>query len=222
MKLNKKIIAILVILVSISLGLFYCSITKQNQDKNSSKSNVVTYNMTDNDIKSLPTDIIENKTVEDEQTLENDATEVENNNISYDGDSYFNISLGDYAGLTYYSQLDSRWGKQNYTSSGNSSQTIASSGCGPTSSAMLITAERGTITPDYMSQLFVANGFRSANNGTYWSAYSWLADTFNLDYTQTTLFSNADDYFDNNHYIIVACGNGLFTTGRTLYIHLWL
>lgn len=222
MKINKIIIAILVVLASISLGLFYCSITNTNQDKDGLKSKVTTYNMTNNDIVSLPTNTIENKTVKDEQTLENDATEIESNNISYDGDSYSNISLGDYSGLTYYSQLDSRWGNQNYTSSGNNSQTIASSGCGPTSSAMLITAEIGTITPDYMSQLFVANGFRSANNGTYWSAYSWLADTFNLDYTQTTSFSNADDYFDNQHYIIVACGNGLFTTGRTLHIYLWI
>ena len=164
----------------------------------------------------------EEQNVTDESALENDAT-VEQENISYDGDnSGKGLSLlGSYQGLTYYSQADSRWANIMYSSVGNTSQTMKSSGCGPTSAAMVISSAKGAILPTTMTNLFVDNGHRTANNGTAWSAYSFIADYFDFkEYHTTSNFNTAMSYLsqkDSNgnskYYIIASCGSGLFTTG---------
>ena len=64
-----------------------------------------------------------------------------------------------------------------------------------------------------MATLFVQNGYRSANNGTYWSAYRAVADEFNIGYTETSDINRALDLLRNNNYVICSVGNGLFTTG---------
>lgn len=56
-------------------------------------------------------------------------------------------------------------------------------------------------------------GYRSANNGTYWSAYRAVADEFNIGYTETSDIQKAIQLLQNNNYIICSVGNGLFTTG---------
>lgn len=86
-------------------------------------------------------------------------------------------------------------------------------GVGPTSAAMVVTAIKGAITPPEMGDLFVQHGFRSADNGTYFSAFRWVADTFDIDYLETYRLDEVVDKLRNNHIVIVSCGNGLFTTG---------
>lgn len=49
-----------------------------------------------------------------------------------------------------------------YTSIGKASQTIGTSGCGPTCSAMVVSSIKGTIRPDEMGDLYVKYGYRSA------------------------------------------------------------
>lgn len=95
--------------------------------------------------------------------------------------------MGQYTGLTYYSQIDTRWKNKMYSSVGNSSQTIGTSGCGPTSAAMVVSSIKGTINPSQMADLFVKYGFRSANNGTYWSAFRWTADVFDINYKEVCI-----------------------------------
>lgn len=56
-------------------------------------------------------------------------------------------------------------------------------------------------------------GYRSANNGTYWSAYRAVADEFNIGYTETSDIHKAIELLRNNNYLICSVGNGLFTTG---------
>lgn len=137
------------------------------------------------------------------------------NNISYDGDNSigWNLQLGAYRGLTYYSQLDSRWKNNLYTVIGDNTQTIGRSGCGPTCAAMIVSSIKGSIKPDKMADLFIKSGFRSPNNGTYWSAYRKIADEFDIGYEETSSLSKALELLKNNNYIIASCGNGLFTTG---------
>lgn len=84
---------------------------------------------------------------------------------------------------------------------------------GPTSASMIVTACKGTITPDKMSDLFVKYGYRSSNNGTYWSAFRAIADEFNIGYTETSDIQKALQLLENNHYVVASVGNGLFTTG---------
>lgn len=139
--------------------------------------------------------------------------------IAYKGDEkHQNINLGNYIGLTYYYQIDSRWASHPYTSINKSSQTIGTSGCGPTCASMVVTATRGTITPPEMGNLFVEHGYRSANNGTYLSAFRFVADTFNIEYNETYKLDNAINLLNNNYYVVASCGNGLFTTGGHLIL----
>ena len=155
-----------------------------------------------------------NQPLIDEYQIENDGT-VEQENISYNGDSRGEglHLLGSYQGLTYYSQADSRWANTPYTSIGDSSQTMKSSGCGPTVAAMVVSSSKGAILPTTMADLFVSNGYRTAANGTAWSAFPFIADYFGFDnYAYTSNFNTAIDYLRNGYFIIVSCGNGLFTT----------
>lgn len=175
--------------------------------------NVVVEDVTENEEISSDADEVV-ATIQDEQALETEGFELQED-ISYDGDraKSWNVGLGDFNGLTYYSQIDSRWKNNLYTSTGNTIQTIGSSGCGPTCASMIVSSIKGTITPDTMAKLFVQNGYRSANNGTYWSAYRAVADEFNIGYQETSNIQKAIDLLRNNNYVVVSCGNGLFTTG---------
>lgn len=149
-----------------------------------------------------------------EDDIEPDAN-VEQENISYNGDikgSGLHL-LGAYQGLTYYSQTDSRWANTPYTSIGDLNQTMKSSGCGPTVAAMVVSSSKGAILPTTMAHLFVSNGYRTANNGTAWSAFPFIADYFGFeDYEYTTNLDTAIEYLRKGYFIIVSCGNGLFTT----------
>jgi len=178
---------------------------------------IVTYDMTAEEVANLPTTEILEQSEEEEKTLEQEVEDERfelQGEIAYNGASeYPAVQLGKYTGLTYYSQIDSRWRNLQYTSSNKASQTIGSSGCGPTSAAMIVTAIKGTITPPEMANLFVQYGFRSANNGTYWSAFRWVADVFNIDYSETIYLNEVVQKLNNNHYVVASVGNGLFTTG---------
>ncbi len=186
---------------------------------NEVKNNISTYDMTEQEVKDLPTTEIQvqteeqEKAVAGEQTVEDEKFE-QQGEIAYNGTSeYPNVTLGNYQGLTYYSQIDNRWRYKMYSSVGNSSQTIGTSGCGPTCASMVVTATKGTITPPEMGDLFVQYGYRSANNGTYWSAFRWVADVFDIGYQECSSLDTAVNLVRNNSYVICSVGNGLFTTG---------
>lgn len=169
----------------------------------------------------------EEATVVDEGALEADA-QVEQENVSYDGVSKAEREwvkenlLGPYQGITYYSQADSRWANLLYTSTGNKSQTMKSSACGPTAAAMIVSSSKGAILPTTMAQLFVDNGYRTANNGTAWACWPFVADYFDFDeYYTTTSDSKMLSYLktDKNndgisdYFVVASCNNGLWTTG---------
>lgn len=78
---------------------------------------------------------------------------------------------------------------------------------------MIVTASKGTILPTTVAKLFVDNGYRTKNNGTAWSAFSFTADYFGFkEFHTTSDYSKAMKYLDKGYYVISACGNGLFTT----------
>ena len=151
----------------------------------------------------------------DEFLLEYDAL-VEQENIAYNGDNEGKglDLLGKYQGLTYYSQADSRWASKLYTSTNNSTQTMKSSACGPTCAAMVVSSSKGAILPTTMANLAVDNGYRTANSGTAWAFYPFVADYFGFkEYHTTSSFETAMNYLSKNYYIICSCGSGLFTSG---------
>ena len=210
---------ITLIIVSILVGLlggfgFYNANKNKSNDEiiDSAVNEVLDYidNKSSTEIPSL--------TETDEQSLEVQETESEGFEeqglIAYEGSEKApNVELGEYAGLTYYSQLDSRWSSKMYSSVGNTSQTIGTSGCGPTSSAMVVSSIKGNITPDQMADLYTQYGYRSANQGTYWSAFKWTADVFNIGYSECYKLDDAVAKLKDNHYIIASCNQGLFTYG---------
>lgn len=168
---NKKKIILISISCILAIAGCLCGIFIQNEELNDSIDtiqnvinneieNIDTYEMTENEVQELPsTEIIEKNEVDEqklEQEVEDESFELQGD-IAYEGDRArsWNVILGDYKGLTYYSQLDSRWKNKMYSSTGNRNQTIGLSGCGPTSAAMIVTACKGAITPDTMADLFV-------------------------------------------------------------------
>ena len=216
MSKNKNIV---LIVISILVGLlggfgFYTANKDKSQDEiiNSAVNEVLDYidNKSSTEIPQL--------TENDEQSLEVQETEAEGFEeqglVAYEGSEKTpNIQLGEYAGLTYYSQLDNRWKNQMYSSVGNSTQTIGTSGCGPTSSAMVVSSIKGNITPNEMANLYMQYGYRSANQGTYWSAFKWTADVFDIGYSECYKLDDAVAKLKDNHYIIASCNQGLFTYG---------
>lgn len=223
-----KILALIIVVLlclSVYFGLSLKSKpTEEMTQENTVENNIQTYEMSNYDVEELgTTEITEQTEAEEEETgkeqeVENEEFELQGQ-IAYEGSSqYPQVSLGSYSGLTYYSQIDSRWKNHQYSSVGDSSQTIGTSGCGPTSAAMIVTAIKGTITPPEMGDLFVQYGYRSASNGTYLSAFRWVADVFDIGYQETYSLDTAVNLLKDNNYLIVSVGNGLFTTGGHLMV----
>ena len=214
-KLKKIALAISITCVMILSGLGFYEV---NKDKSTEEIVNSTLNEVKDYIDNQSTIEIPELTEIDEQSVEVQETEAEGFEeqglIAYEGsDKTPNVNFGDYAGLTYYSQIDSRWSNKMYSSIGDTSQTIGTSGCGPTSSAMVVSSIKGTITPDKMASLYTQYGYRSANQGTYWSAFKWTADVFDIGYSECYRLDDAVAKLKDNHYIIASCNQGLFTYG---------
>ena len=86
----------------------------------------------------------------------------------------------------------------------------------------LLAHQNGTILPTTMAELAVSNGYRTANNGTAWAYFPFIADYFDFEEYYTTYeFKTAMNYLktdndndgNSDYCIVVSCGSGLFTTG---------
>ena len=106
------------------------------EDSSKVAQEIVTKSMSEEDVKELPTtEIIEQTEEQEEEVSKEQEVESEGfklqGDIAYEGDRArsWNVTLGDYKGLTYYSQIDPRWANKMYSSIGNRNQTIGTSGC---------------------------------------------------------------------------------------------
>lgn len=160
---NNTIIAVIV-MCAILFAVFAFSDDKELQKEvveqiTDTVTDIATYEMTQEEIESLPSTEIQEQSEEQENAQEQEVEGEDfklQGEVAYNGTTeYPNISLGNYSGLTYYSQIDSRWSSKMYSSTENLNQTIGTSGCGPTSAAMIVTAIKGSITPPEMADLFV-------------------------------------------------------------------
>lgn len=113
----------------------------------------------------------------------------------------------------YYNQADNRWANKIYSSTGNTSQTIKSSGCGPTSAAMVVSSLKEIVFPDKMAELFVSKGFRTANNGTSWAAFQWIAKNWGLEVSEKYQLDDAINCLKRGSMAIAIVDNGLFSVG---------
>lgn len=109
-------------------------------------------------------------------------------------------------------QNDSRWGSQQYTSTGDSSQTIGSSGCGTTSMAMVLRSFGNNVTPIDTSSYSIQNGYRTANAGTGWGFFRSIGNQYGLTTEDLGKDTNAvAASLAAGKPIIASMGKGTFT-----------
>ena len=211
--LVKIIVIVIIIIIGFLLG-FYSDKKKEKEEI----SNIIESDIINCNVQDLPGDIISNGSLEEENSLEVEKFIEENPEmISGITRSSEELVIGNSQVINkpvYYSQIDSRWKNIPYTSTGNPNQTIGSSGCGPTSAAMIVAGLRDSdVTPVTLADLYVKNGFRSPSDGTYSSAFKWTANRYNIPFKQLGNVNDAIQAVRDGYYLVVSCSKGLFTTG---------
>lgn len=118
---------------------------------------------------------------------------------------------------TDYKQYDSRWKKIKYTITGSSSQTIGSSGCGPTAMAdIMATWVDKKITPVEMCQYALKKGYRTRNSGTAWGFFKSVANAYPQGFskfTQTKSMATLKAALAQGAFAVASMGPGYWTKG---------
>ena len=115
-----------------------------------------------------------------------------------------------------YKQGDSRWGKKMYSNHGDTGQTMANSGCGPTAMADIVaTVKDKSKTPYDLAKLAMKWGDRTYNSGTAWTfmiphimnefEFTKAIQTANIDIVKACL--------DAGGYVVCSMGPGYWTSG---------
>ncbi len=114
-----------------------------------------------------------------------------------------------------YKQYDSRWKSIKYTSTGSSSQTIGSSGCGPTSMADIIaTWFNKNFTPKESCNIAKSAGYRTANSGTAWGFFPYMAKKYAFSkFVQTSSFATMQACLAAGGYVVVSFRPSKWTKG---------
>lgn len=114
----------------------------------------------------------------------------------------------------YYSQKDPRWGSNPYTVTGSAKQTIAASGCGPTSMAMIL-AEwiDPKITPVDTCKMALEFKDRTPDSGTEWEYFGHIANKYKLQLRQTGSTDEVVKSLQAGALVICTMGPGYFTKG---------
>ena len=114
-----------------------------------------------------------------------------------------------------FKQYDSKWGRKNYTSCGNKSQTMSNSGCGPTAAANVVaTLKDGSVTPWTLAQIAMEKGYRTKSNGTSWSFFKYIAGKYGFSkFIQTSNIATLKACLDAGGYVVCSMGPGYWTKG---------
>ena len=120
-------------------------------------------------------------------------------------------------------QGDSKWGSESYSIVSSQSQTIATSGCGPTSMAMVLNYYvDNSITPLQTAMYAMANNYRTRYEGTSWLYFDDMAQEYDLEFLQTASSVEALEWMNTQEDPLVICsmGPGLWTNAGH-FILLW-
>lgn len=92
--------------------------------------------------------------------------------------------------------------------------TIASSGCGPTAMAMVLSQLTGEeVTPPETAQWSLDHGYRIKNQGTSWAYFDSISDAYGINCRQESVSSdNIVASLQNDETVIMAVGPGHFTS----------
>ena len=121
-----------------------------------------------------------------------------------------------------FKQYDSKWGSKVFTSTGNKSQTMKNSGCGPTAAANVVaTLKDSSVTPWTLAQIAMNKGYRTANSGTAWGFFKYIAGQYGFSkFVQTSSIETMKACLDAGGYAVASMGPGYWTKGGH-YITPW-
>lgn len=119
-------------------------------------------------------------------------------------------------------QGDKRWKSILYTITGSKSQTIGSSGCGPTSMSDIISTWLvHNITPVEMCKYAIDHGYRTKDSGTAWGFFKSIATAYGFTgFLQTKSMATARQALKAGALVVASMGPGYWTSGGH-YICLW-
>ena len=120
-------------------------------------------------------------------------------------------------------QQDARWGTEPYSICNDPTQTIAASGCGPTSASMIVNYYIDkTTNPLDMVDLALKGNHRTLQDGTSWIFFKDIADIYNLEYLQTASAKEAKEWMETKEDALIICsmGQGLWTS-EGHFVVLW-
>ena len=117
--------------------------------------------------------------------------------------------------IPHFLQYAPQWGSKKYGSG-----TVTTSGCGPTSMAMVISYFTGkTITPNITAQWADANGYYVPGQGTAWSFYSAAAKNWGIKCQELgNSITAAVQALRENKPVIASMGPGEFTRAGHLIV----
>ena len=120
-------------------------------------------------------------------------------------------------------QQDERWGSKPYTVCNDPTQTIAASGCGPTSASIVINYYIDkTTNPLDMVEFALDGNHRTKQDGTSWTFFKDIADTYGLEFFQTNSAKEAKKWMETKEDALIICsmGRGLWTSDGH-FVVLW-
>lgn len=113
-----------------------------------------------------------------------------------------------------YKQYDSRWANKMYSAAGDKTQTVRSSGCGPTAAADAVSALTGSpVTPDILADLALSWGDRTRSSGTAWSFFPHVAGEYGLSLTRTADMGRLKEKLSSGAVCVVSFGPSRWTKG---------
>ncbi|MDD3480915.1 MAG: C39 family peptidase [Patescibacteria group bacterium] len=116
-----------------------------------------------------------------------------------------------YSDVPLYKQWDPRWGSEDYGCGGT---TIASSGCGITSLAMIISYITQTeVLPPETAKIALDNNWRVCNAGTAYAAIIEMPKMYDINNNKEITWEEAKKYLAAGFPIIQVHGPGYFTEG---------
>lgn len=120
---------------------------------------------------------------------------------------------GTFAQPVDYKQAAKPWGPKMYSNHNDKSQTMANSGCGPTSMADVVaTLKDASVDPWTLAQLAMAWGDRTYNSGTAWSFFPHVAKEYGFSkMVQTKNLDALKACLDAGGYVVCSMGPGYWT-----------
>lgn len=122
----------------------------------------------------------------------------------------------------WYLQYDKRWAKVPYAVKGKENGTIKTSGCGPTSAAMLLaTLVDPKITPVECAQWSMDHGYKYVNQGTAWAYFIPQFAAYGIRCVKAGQdHEKVKRALSEGWYAIALMGRGTWTSGGH-YIVVW-